>query len=393
MEETQGERAPGHARNAAEFVTLMRALKERSGLTYRQLEERAAEQGEVLARSTLAGVLGGRTLPRPELLAAFVRACGDADRVGEWLTAWSTVAERQSAAARPETQSPDPSPPSRTSPLPHPSHPSPSSPPSQERSRERPQEPPQARPPAESGTPAHESSRTDPSDADPAAAPTPAAAPAPGTAFELTPEPAGPQSRSGRGRVPWSGRVAAGVAVLLAVAAAGAFAALSADGTSDTPPQQLTRTVTLPSGWVRILPLSAPGMCLTDGRVPDSRYTPLVAVQRPCSQAGPQTTLLERMGGDLYRIQWRHPDYGTGCLKALTDGPGFGLLEPMDDCKTDSRFHVEPSGPRGSNQYVFRVDGQGCVGIKGSVTTAGAEAVMERCVGRGGQLFAIEPAN
>ncbi|MFD6327694.1 hypothetical protein ACFWOL_33870 [Streptomyces sp. NPDC058442] len=34
------------------------------------MEERAAQQGEVLPRSTLADVLGGSALPRPELLAA-----------------------------------------------------------------------------------------------------------------------------------------------------------------------------------------------------------------------------------------------------------------------------------------------------------------------------------
>lgn len=71
--------------DAGEFAAALRRLKERSGLTYRQLEERAAENGEVLARSTLADVLGGKTAPRPELVAAFVRACGDGARVQEWL--------------------------------------------------------------------------------------------------------------------------------------------------------------------------------------------------------------------------------------------------------------------------------------------------------------------
>ena len=85
---------PREARTAGEFVALMRRLKERSGLTYRQMEERAAERGEVLARSTLADVLGGKRLPRPELLAAFVRACGDGDRVEVWLRARASLAER-----------------------------------------------------------------------------------------------------------------------------------------------------------------------------------------------------------------------------------------------------------------------------------------------------------
>ncbi|MDC7338569.1 hypothetical protein PQR15_21135 [Streptomyces lydicus] len=64
----------------------MQQLKDQSGLTYRQLEQRAAENGEVLARSTLADVLRRRALPREELLGAFLRAHGcPPDEVAEWL--------------------------------------------------------------------------------------------------------------------------------------------------------------------------------------------------------------------------------------------------------------------------------------------------------------------
>ncbi|MEV5020188.1 XRE family transcriptional regulator [Streptomyces sp. NPDC053780] len=82
-----GELQPQGVRDVGQFAAALRQLKERSGLTYRQLEERAAEHGGVLARSTLADVLGGKTTPRPELVAEFVRACGDAERVQEWLEA------------------------------------------------------------------------------------------------------------------------------------------------------------------------------------------------------------------------------------------------------------------------------------------------------------------
>ncbi|MFF8312541.1 RICIN domain-containing protein [Streptomyces lydicus] len=68
------------------LVARMQQLKDQSGLTYRQLEQRAAENGEVLARSTLADVLRRRTLPREELLGAFLRAHGrPSDEVAEWL--------------------------------------------------------------------------------------------------------------------------------------------------------------------------------------------------------------------------------------------------------------------------------------------------------------------
>ncbi|MFI9237265.1 peptidoglycan-binding protein [Streptomyces sp. NPDC053079] len=89
---SQGDMAPHGARDAAEFVALMRQLKERSGLTYRQLEERAAGRGEVLARSTLADALRREALPRSEMLSAFVRACGDDHEVDAWLEARDRIA-------------------------------------------------------------------------------------------------------------------------------------------------------------------------------------------------------------------------------------------------------------------------------------------------------------
>ncbi|MFE0801261.1 RICIN domain-containing protein [Streptomyces sp. NPDC058812] len=68
-------------------------LKQLSGLTYRELEEQAARNGEVLARSTLADAIRRPSLPRPDVLAVFVRACGDGHRVGDWLDARERIAE------------------------------------------------------------------------------------------------------------------------------------------------------------------------------------------------------------------------------------------------------------------------------------------------------------
>lgn len=98
--EIRGGSGPQQASDAAEFIAAMRELKERAGLTYRQLEERATEHGEVLPRSTLADVLRGRTLPRPELLAAFVRACGDGERAAQWLAARDSLARGGTAQGR-----------------------------------------------------------------------------------------------------------------------------------------------------------------------------------------------------------------------------------------------------------------------------------------------------
>ncbi|WP_406863208.1 helix-turn-helix transcriptional regulator [Streptomyces sp. HUAS MG47] len=68
---------PQGARTPGEFLALLGELKDRSGLTYRELSARAAAVGEVLPRSTVANMLARVAgLPREELLTAFVRACG-----------------------------------------------------------------------------------------------------------------------------------------------------------------------------------------------------------------------------------------------------------------------------------------------------------------------------
>ncbi|MFG3001778.1 RICIN domain-containing protein [Streptomyces sp. NPDC048340] len=83
---------PDEARNAAEFIALVRQLRERSGLTYRDLEQRADHVGEVLPRSTLATALSRDALPRPELLRAFLIACGHEGLVEEWSAARDRLA-------------------------------------------------------------------------------------------------------------------------------------------------------------------------------------------------------------------------------------------------------------------------------------------------------------
>ncbi|WP_318216900.1 XRE family transcriptional regulator [Streptomyces sp. SCL15-6] len=103
----QGELSPYEAKDAAEFVASMRRLKALSGRTFRELEEQAARNGDVLARSTLADILRRTNLPRPDLLAAFVRACGDGRRVGAWLDARDRIAA--DVATGPAT-TPDPGP-------------------------------------------------------------------------------------------------------------------------------------------------------------------------------------------------------------------------------------------------------------------------------------------
>ncbi|GGT06346.1 XRE family transcriptional regulator [Streptomyces atratus] len=77
---------PREARSAAEFIALLRVLKDASGLTFRELTLRADAVGDVLPRSTIANMLGRTSVPREELLAAFVRACGcGPTEIEDWL--------------------------------------------------------------------------------------------------------------------------------------------------------------------------------------------------------------------------------------------------------------------------------------------------------------------
>ncbi|AGP54932.1 hypothetical protein [Streptomyces rapamycinicus] len=73
---TGADRAPDPqgARNPGEFIAALQALKDWSRLTYRELAARADALGDVLPRSTVANMLARATLPREELVAAFVRA-------------------------------------------------------------------------------------------------------------------------------------------------------------------------------------------------------------------------------------------------------------------------------------------------------------------------------
>ncbi|GGT99916.1 RICIN domain-containing protein [Streptomyces lateritius] len=67
---------PREATDPAAFIAQLQALKDWSGLTYRELTARAEAVGDVLPRSTVANMLARSTVPREELLATFVRACG-----------------------------------------------------------------------------------------------------------------------------------------------------------------------------------------------------------------------------------------------------------------------------------------------------------------------------
>ncbi|MET9557294.1 XRE family transcriptional regulator [Streptomyces sp. NPDC006645] len=311
-----GESAPQDARDAAEFIDSMRRLKERSGLTYRQLEQGAARRDEVLPRSTLADVLRRGSLPRPEVLAAFVHACGEGERVDTWLAARDRIA----AAAPPE---PPPSP------------------------------------------------------------------AAPGDVEPGGPEPGAVDGAPARRRRVLGARPAPAVGGLILLLAAGALAlayVLNGSGSSSAAEGPA-------EGWSQIRPAATPDLCLTEGRARNGRYDSAVAVQHPCADAAPPRVYLEGVGDGLYRVQWHHPEFGKGCLTALTSGPVQGMFEPRDNCDEATRFHVEPADAPLADGYRLRLaDSELCVGIVDGETGPGAEAIQQECGEQADQQFLVGPA-
>ncbi|MEU8087254.1 helix-turn-helix domain-containing protein [Micromonospora sp. NPDC049101] len=100
---------PATAGSAAEFVAQMRALRQWSGLTIRQVSKRARDAGDVLPHSTLNTALGRAHLPRETLVAAFVRACGgDQATVDHWVAARKVLAAATAGQPEPVTVAADP---------------------------------------------------------------------------------------------------------------------------------------------------------------------------------------------------------------------------------------------------------------------------------------------
>ncbi|MBO8192992.1 helix-turn-helix domain-containing protein [Streptomyces oryzae] len=353
-----------HAQDVSEFLDCLRQLKEASGLTLRQLEERAAAAGDCLPRSTLSSMLSGRRLPRPELLAAFVRACGHERRLATWLQLRDALAQREADAA---VGSPGGA--------------------------------------AASGAGVAGADRAEAASASATGAPADAA----GTPATAT---GAPRIR----RLPRHSLrprllVPLAVAVLLA-ATAGVLGTRGAGSGDDKAGSSRAPAVTdaakessadaaaagtaatdVPRGAVRVRPLSAPQLCVTDGLVPDKRYTSQVAVQRPCDQTQPMTTRLTRGPGsdsNRYRIQWHHSEFGTGCLKVLGSGPGKDLLEPWDACERTDYFRLVRV--LGKDAYTLRAEDGRCVGVARPVTAEGSKVVAQRCTSARHQLFRIESA-
>lgn len=78
---------PRSAQTPEEFVLKMRQLKAYTGLTLREIENRAGTWS-VLPKSTLSDTLKSKSLPKPRVLRPFLRACGLTD---EQIAVWETT--------------------------------------------------------------------------------------------------------------------------------------------------------------------------------------------------------------------------------------------------------------------------------------------------------------
>ncbi|WP_165947275.1 helix-turn-helix transcriptional regulator, partial [Micromonospora sp. 15K316] len=93
---------PTTATSPEQYVTLLRRVRDQSGLAYREIARRAHRNGDVLPASTLATMLGRATLPRRDVVTALLRACDlPDDRLSAWLAAWGRLASARTTATPP----------------------------------------------------------------------------------------------------------------------------------------------------------------------------------------------------------------------------------------------------------------------------------------------------
>ncbi|MEU9782879.1 helix-turn-helix domain-containing protein [Streptomyces phaeochromogenes] len=348
---------PQETRNAAEFAARLRRLKDRSGLSYRQLEERAAERGEVLPRSTLADVLRHDALPRPEMLTAFLNACGAGHEAEEWLAARNRIAETEPSGTRPDQEQDEGQNQNQNQ--------------AEDQAHEQAHEYEQERAHAHVQAPG---GQADPQDA---SAPNPEADPP-------------PRHRRLRSLIGSCRRLSGAVVTLLVLAGGGYLASAAShdgadsDGASPAPGTYQIRSLTS-------------SLCISerDGEETGSVY------QFDCAR-GLLTYALEDQGDGVYRIRSLHPVFGYGCL-GVTGGSTRGGARMADDyCGhrgNAERFRLKPvaadgsQGSRAPRGYrIMPLHTGSCVSVPGGSRKSWAPVLQLPCgQGESGQTFRFDP--
>ncbi|MFE5618929.1 helix-turn-helix domain-containing protein [Streptomyces sp. NPDC056524] len=356
---------PRGATDAASFLARLHALKDWSGLTYRELSARAEALGDVLPRSTVANMLARSTVPREELLTSFVRACGVAPgALEDWQSVRKELAVRGvyggggggpegPADGEPESEGPE-------------------------------AEEPRAGEPATG-----DQAAGNPGTAWAVAA---AGAPGPGRGPGPEPSPPGPGPDAGPGpRIPRT--LVTVVAVTgLVLATVSLVAALVRDEDGDRPETVATALTAPAAGDVRIRVIGS-DLCLNERRGGRSGQIH----QRECEGADVPRYSLKDLGSGEWRIVSDHPDYGPGCSGIPSGGRIPDAAFEDSECGDPSRvetFRLEPFGtpvtgyrivPRGSATV------NSCVTVVGDRAAAWAKLAQAPCrTDARGQLFSFD---
>ncbi|MFF9911567.1 helix-turn-helix domain-containing protein [Streptomyces sp. NPDC013457] len=343
---------PRGATDAASFIARLQALKDWSGLTYRELSARAEALGDVLPRSTVANMLARSTVPREELLTSFVRACGVAPgALEDWQSVREELAVRGVYGGGPEGLE------------------------------------------EETGEHDAEESGTE-WPAGPAQAPVPDLGP--DSVHGPEPSPPGPDHDAAADADPGP-RIPRTLVTVVAVtglvlATVSVVAALVRDEGGDRP-KAAARALTSPAtGDVRIRVIGS-DLCLNERRGGRSGQIH----QRECEGADVPRYSLKDLGSGEWRIVSDHPDYGPGCSGIPSGGRIPDAAFEDSECGDPSRvetFRLEPFGtpvtgyrivPRGS------ATANSCVTVVGDRAAAWAKLAQGPCrTDARGQLFSFD---
>ncbi|WP_411077178.1 helix-turn-helix domain-containing protein [Streptomyces sp. cmx-10-25] len=368
---TPGEHAPDPrgARSPAEFLARLRELKDWSGLTCRELSARAEARGDVLSRSTVANMLSRTTLPREELLTAFVRACGAGPAAPErWRSVRRELAGRRGDGAETPETATDTDPETGTAP---------------ETAREELptlEDSPEASPEASPEGRPEAGPEDSPEDA-PAAPHVWPVAP-----VDEPPDPGpGPGFRIRRLLVPL-------VAVAALLFAGVSVVAFLRDGHTGHPP----RTPTAPAAGDVHIRVAGTDLCLGERRGTRTGQVHQV----PCAAADvPLYALVERDGG-RWRIASDHPDHGAGCSGIPSGGRVPDAPYEDSACGDPTRIEEFTLEPYGLPVRGYRIVPAGsatpgrCVTVVGDRTAAWSRLAQAPCApDAAGQLFDFDRRN
>ncbi|MFJ8665243.1 helix-turn-helix domain-containing protein [Streptomyces sp. NPDC093600] len=351
---------PREATDPAAFVARLQALKDWSGLTYRELSVRAEARGDVLPRSTVANMLARTTVPREELLTTFVLACGvDPAELGSW----QEVREELAVRGVREVSAPGPGPGLGAT-----------GPAGQDAAVEARTE---AEAGTEPGTGAGAGCETD--DGTDAGA---------GTAWPGSPDPGpdqpppAPRWRIGRtlvALVAVAGLVLAAVSVVLAVVR---------DGSGTAPPR-----LTAPAAGDVHIRVIGSDLCLNERRGDRSGQV----YQVECADAVVPRYSLKSLGGGRWQILSDHPDYGPGCSGIPSGGRAPDAPLQDSECGDPSRverFALEPFGTPVEGYRIVpvgsQIDGL-CLTVLGDPAAAWSRLAQSPCrADSAAQLFSFD---